>query len=358
MCKAKVNFSLRTMPQHDAKVRFAILGTGMVARYHRDAILANEQNGAELAAVVHHDSARFAALAEQYGVPCISEAEMLDRPNIDVVCICTPSGQHAEQAIAAARAGKHVLVEKPIALTLEDADRMISACRDAGVKLGVVFQRRAEPLFQRIRQAVQAGDLGALTLGVVTLPYFRGQAYYDSAAWRGTWALDGGGVLMNQGIHIIDLLLWYMGDPVEISAFAGTLHRDIEVEDVAAATLRFGNGALATITATTTAEPGFPHRLEIYGTNGGIQIEGEAVTRWTLAHPEQAQVQPYDISEMAGAGSGGDPRGISASGHTKIVTDFIGAIRENRPPMADGEEGRRSLAAILGIYESAGTRVA
>lgn len=345
------------MPRHHDKIRFAILGTGMVARYHRDAVLANTEQGAELAAVVHHDPARFAALSEQYGVPCLSEAEMLSRPDIDVVCICTPSGQHADQAVAAARAGKHVLVEKPIALTLEDADRMIEACRDAGVQLGVVLQRRAEPLFQRIRQAVQAGDLGEPTLGVVTLPYFRGQAYYDSAAWRGTWALDGGGVLMNQGIHILDLLLWYLGDPVEISAFADTLHRNVEVEDVAAANLRFGNGALATITATTTAEPGFPHRLEIYGTQGGIQVEGEAVVRWTLAHPEQALVQPYAVSETAGAGSGGDPRGISASGHTKIVTDFLEAIRESRPPLADGEEGRRSLALILGIYESAGIGV-
>ncbi|HET6566568.1 MAG TPA: Gfo/Idh/MocA family oxidoreductase [Rhodothermales bacterium] len=344
------------MPLSDSPVRFAILGTGMVARYHREAILANRDRGAELAAVVHHDPDRFESIGREFGAPCISEEEMLERPDIDVVCICTPSGQHAEQTVAAAEAGKHILVEKPIALSLEDADRMIAACRNAGVKLGVVFQRRAEPLFRRVHDAIEAGDLGSLTLGVVTLPYFRGQPYYDSAEWRGTWELDGGGVLMNQGIHIIDLLLWYMGDPVEINAFAATLHREIEVEDVAAASLQFTSGSVATIAATTTAEPGFSHRIEIYGTGGGIQVEGEAVTRWVLARPESAQVEPYEATSPADAGAGGDPRGIAATGHTRIVTDFIQAVREDRPPMADGQEGRRSLAAILSIYEAAGLR--
>lgn len=348
---AKSSYS---MPPSNGPIRFAILGTGMVARYHREAILMNEDQGAALVAVVHNDHARFLSIAEEFGAPCISEQEMLERPDIDAVCICTPSGQHADQTVAAAEAGKHVLVEKPIALTLEDADRMIAACRRAGVRLGVVFQRRAEPLFQRIHEAVEAGDLGSLTLGAVTLPYFRGQLYYDSGAWRGTWALDGGGVLMNQGIHLVDLLLWYMGDPVEVQAFAGTLHREIEVEDVAAAILRFAGGSVATIAATTTAEPGFPHRIELYGTGGGIQVEGEAVTRWVLARPESAHVQPYQATPATGVGAGGDPRGISASGHTKIVADFIQAIRENRPPMADGSEGRRSLATILSIYEAAG----
>jgi predicted dehydrogenase len=233
---------------------------------------------------------------------------------------------------------------------------MIAACDQAGVQLGVVLQRRAEPLFQRIHKAIQAGDLGDLTLGVVTMPYHRSQAYYDQADWRGTWALDGGGVLMNQGIHLVDLLVWYMGDPVEVQAHAATLQRDIEVEDTLAATLRFANGALATITATTTAALGCPHRIEIYGTGGGIQVEGESVCRWELADPAKGTVEPPEISAPADAGAGSDPRGIRPTGHIALFRDFIQALQANRPPPIGGAEGRRSLAAVLAVYQAAGLR--
>jgi UDP-N-acetyl-2-amino-2-deoxyglucuronate dehydrogenase len=279
---------------------------------------------------------------------------LLANPAVDVVCICTPSGQHPAQAIAAAQAGKQVLVEKPMALSLSDADAMIQACAQAGVGLGVVLQRRAEPLFRRVYDAIQAGDLGELTLGLVTMAYHRPQAYYDQADWRGTWALDGGGVLMNQGIHLVDLLVWYMGEPVAVQACADTLHRDIEVEDTLAATLRLANGAMATITATTTAAPGFPHRLEIYGTGGGIQIEGETVRQWTWADPARATLARPEIGAPADAGAGSDPRGIAPTGHIAILRDFICALREGRAPQIDGAEGRRSLATVLAIYEAAG----
>jgi UDP-N-acetyl-2-amino-2-deoxyglucuronate dehydrogenase len=305
-------------------------------------------------ALGHYNPARFTEISAEFGVPCVGQEDLLADTAVDVVCICTPSGQHAAQAIAAARAGKHVLVEKPMALSLADADTMVAACDRAGVKLGVVLQRRAEPPFQRIHRATQAGDLGELTLGVVTMPYHRSQAYYDQADWRGTWALDGGGVLMNQGIHLVDLLMWYMGDPVHVQAHADTLHRDIEVEDTLAATLRFANGALATITATSTAAPGFPHRIEIYGTGGCIQVEGESVGRWDLADPAKATVEPPQTSATATAGAGSDPRGIAPTGHIAIVRDFIQALRADRPPRIDGAEGRRSLAAVLAIYEAAG----
>jgi UDP-N-acetyl-2-amino-2-deoxyglucuronate dehydrogenase len=338
----------------DQTVGFAILGSGMVADYHRKAVEANGDLGARLVAVAHYNPDRFAEISTRFGVPCVSQEEMLANPAVDVVCVCTPSGQHAEQAIAAARAGKHVLVEKPMALSLADADAMIAACEQAGVQLGVALQRRVTPPFQRIHRAIEAGDLGELTLGVVTIPYHRPQAYFDQADWRGTWALDGGGVLMNQGIHLVDLLVWYMGDPAEVQARAGTLHRDIEVEDTLTATLRFGSGALATITATTTAAPGFPHRVEIYGTGGGIQVEGESVGRWELADPAGASVEPPPIGRAASAGAGGDPRGIAATGHIAIVRDFVEALRAGRSPQIDGREGRRSLAAVLAIYEAAG----
>ena len=333
---------------------FALLGGGVAAEFNRRAIEANAEQGARLGAVVHYDPDRFGDISRAFGVPCISEETMLEREDIDAVCICTPSGQHADQAVRAARAGKHVLVEKPMALTLEDADRMIEACEQAGVQLGVVFQRRAEPLFRKVSEAIGAGDLGDLTLGVVTVPYVRDQDYYDSAGWRGTWAQDGGGAVMNQGIHLVDLLVWYFGDPAEVCSQGATLHRDIEVEDALAASLRFESGALATFAATTTAAPGFPHRLEIYGTRGGIQVEGENVVRWERADPESASIEPPALSEAEGAGSGGDPKGIELTGHVGIVRDFLSAVREGRAPLIDGGEGRRSLSAVLAMYQRAG----
>ncbi len=336
------------------KIGFAILGPGMVAEYHQQAILLNADLDAKLVAMGHYNPARFAEISGKFGVPCLAYEDILAQPDVDVICICTPSGQHAEQAIAAARAGKHVLVEKPIALSLADADAMIAACAENNVKLGVTLQRRTEFPFELIYRAIQGGDLGNLTLAVITMPYHRPQAYYNQAQWRGTWALDGGGVLMNQGIHIVDLLVWLMGDPVEVQAHTNTLHRDIEVEDTLSATLRFTNGALATITATTTASPGFSHRLEFYGTNGGIQVEGDAVGRWNLADLTKATVESPEISQASGAEAGSDPRGIPATSHAAIFKDFIQAIHEKRSPKIDGAEGRRSLATVLAIYEAAG----
>ena len=326
----------------------------MVADYHRQAIAANAHLGARLVAVGHHAPAQFTAISHRFAVPCRTYQELLADTAVHVICLCTPSGQHAAQAITAAEAGKHVLVEKPMALLLADAQAMIAHCQQAGVKLGIALQRRAESLFQQISQAIQAGDLGELNLGTLTIPYHRPQAYYEQAAWRGTWTLDGGGVLMNQGIHLIDLLVWFMGDPLQVQAQAATLQRDIEVEDTLVALLHFANGAKATITATTTAAPGFPHRLEIYGTKGGIQIEGETVMRWSLADPAQAAVPTQVSRKTADPGAGGDPRGIAASGHIALVRDFIAALRDNRPPLVDGREGMRSLAAVLQIYQAAG----
>ncbi len=338
----------------DKTYGFGILGAGMVAEYHRQAVLANSDRGACLAAIGHYNPDRFSEISAQFGAPCESFEQLLANPAVDIVCVCTPSGQHAAQTIAAAKAGKHVLVEKPMALSLDDADAMIATCEQAGVKLGVVLQRRAEPLFKRIHDAVQSGDLGDLTLGLVTIPYPRPQAYFDQADWRGTWAMDGGGVLMNQGIHLVDLLIWYMGDPTDIQAYADTLHRGIEVEDTLATTLRFANGALATITATTTAAPGFPHRIELYGTGGGIQVEGETAGRWELAEPANAATERPEMGAPADAGAGSDPRGIAPTGHIAIVRDFIKALNAGHDPRIDGAEGRRSVATVLAIYQAAG----
>jgi predicted dehydrogenase len=333
-----------------AEISFGVVGAGMVARYHATAI--GRTPGARLAAVCREDASRAAAAAAQFGVPCETSLEaLLARPDIDAVCICTPSGQHAAQVLTAARAGKHVLVEKPMALTLADADAMIGACRDAGVRLAVALQRRVDPVFQDVRAAIEAGALGRLTLGAISVPYLRAQSYYESAAWRGTWALDGGGALMNQGIHLLDLLVWYMGDAIEVQASAATLAHTIEVEDCISATLRFEGGALGSVTATTAAAPGFPHRVEVYGDQGGVQLEGEQIVRWEVPgqEPRTKNQEPGTVS----AGAGSSPTGIGAVGHTRLLGDFVAALQAGRPPAVPGEQGRRSLAVALAIYESA-----
>jgi UDP-N-acetyl-2-amino-2-deoxyglucuronate dehydrogenase len=334
-------------------LNIGIIGTGMVARYHAEAI--RQTPGARLVAVCRADSAKATDAEQQFGVPCeVSLAALLARPDIDAICICTPSGMHAAQAIAAAEAGKHVLVEKPIALTLADADAMIAACQRHGVVLGVALQRRTDPQFRALQAAVATGELGRLLLGSVNIPYLRPQSYYDSAAWRGTWALDGGGALMNQGIHLVDLLVWLMGDVLDVRAQSDTLAHTIEVEDCVAATLRFASGALGSITATTGAAPGFPHRIEIYGTQGGAQIEGEQIIRWE--QQEHARVQQPGGQVAAGAGA--SPTGISAVGHTRLLHDFVGAIQAGGAALVSGSEARRSLAIVLAIYESARRGVA
>lgn len=329
---------------------FAILGTGMVARYHATAVA--QTPGTRLVAVCGSGPER-AEAAARFGAPYVDDYRaLLARPDVDVVCICTPSGLHAEQAIAAARAGKHVLVEKPMALTLADADAMISASREAGVLLGVALQRRTDPVFKAVHASIVAGEMGRLVLGSVTVPYLRTQEYYDSAAWRGTWALDGGGALMNQGIHLVDLLLWYLGDVTEVQARSATLRHAIEVEDCLTATLHFANGALGSIVATTAAAPGFPHRVEVYGDKGGVQLEGEGVARW----PSRNNESKTENEGPAAAGAGANPAAISAVGHTALVSDLAAAIREGRSPLVPGEEGRRSLALVLAVYEAARTR--
>jgi UDP-N-acetyl-2-amino-2-deoxyglucuronate dehydrogenase len=330
---------------------FAIIGAGMVARYHATAI--GRIHGARLIAVGRSDPTRAEETAAQFGVPCLTDyVALLARDDVDAVCICTPSGLHADQAIAAARAGKHVLVEKPIALTLADADAMIAACAQAGVQLGVALQRRTEPEFQHVHAAIAAGELGRPVLGSINMPYLRPQGYYDSADWRGTWALDGGGALMNQGIHLVDLLLWLLGDVAEVRANAATLAHTIE--DCVTATLRFANGALGSIAATTAAGPGFPHRVEVYGERGGVQIEGEQVVRWEGENREARTEEPKKREPIA-AGAGASPTGIGAVGHTRLLEDFVAAIRDRRDPVATGREGRRSLALVLAVYEAART---
>ena len=234
---------------------------------------------------------------------------------------------------------------------------MIEACYKAGVLLGVALQRRTDPGFCAVRELIITGALGRMVLGTVSIPYVRPQSYYDSAAWRGTWALDGGGALMNQGIHLIDMLLWYMGDAAEVQARYDTLAHEIEVEDCLTASVRFMNGALGGVVATTAAAPGFPHRVEVYGTQGGVQIEGEAIARWETAGEQGSDAHSGFLTPRSSApqaaGAGASPGGINVAGHTRIIGDFVAAATEGRAPLIPGEEGRRSLALALAVYEAA-----
>ncbi len=338
-------------------VRYGIIGTGMIARVHAEAI--RQARGAELVAVHDADPARAAAFAHAHGVAWESDLDaFLARKDLDAVTVATPSGARADVAVPAALAGKHLLCEKPLEVTLERVDRIIAAAEEAGVILACVFQARTVGAVKRLRQAIDEGRLGRLVAASVQVPWFRTQEYYDSSPWRGTWALDGGGALMNQSIHIVDLLLHFMGDPASVVAYTDTLaHTDIEVEDTAAAAIRFRNGALGTIMATTGAAPGFPRRIEVCGTRGSAVLLDERIERWCLLDTESHYMAAAaDMSEPHGALSGAsDPAAISADGHREQIEDLTRAILEGGRPMVSGREARRAVELILGIYRAAAT---
>ncbi len=283
---------------------------------------------------------------------------MLADPAIQAVSVCTPSGAHMEPALAVAAAGKHVIVEKPLEVTTERCDQIIDACEKAGVRLVAIFQSRFHESARLLKQAVDQGRFGKITLGDAYVKWYRSQEYYDSGAWRGTWKLDGGGALMNQAIHSVDLLLWMMGPVAEISAMTATMtHERIEVEDIAIANLKFKSGALGVIEATTTAYPGALKRIEICGSEGSAVLEEEAIKQWQFAKetPEDAMIRERMANSNATGGGASDPTAIGHHGHTKIIEEAVAAISENRPSILDGKEGRRSIELIRAVYESAKT---
>jgi UDP-N-acetyl-2-amino-2-deoxyglucuronate dehydrogenase len=263
-----------------------IAGAGTIGAVHAEAL--DELQGARLVAVAEAREVTGRKLAETHGAEWYAElGELLTRPDVDVVVICTPSGLHPDQSVAAARAGKHVITEKPMATTLEGADRMIHACKEAGVTLSVIFQYRFNRDALRLKRAVEAGLLGHPVLGNAFVHWHRTQAYYEErGGWRGTWALDGGGALMNQSIHVVDLLQWMLGPVESICGYAETLEHDIEAEDTASAALRFANRALGTIQGTTSAHRDSPLRIEIMGTEGSATLEGSRLTLWQPGREE------------------------------------------------------------------------
>ncbi|MBW3539548.1 MAG: Gfo/Idh/MocA family oxidoreductase [Planctomycetes bacterium] len=338
-------------------IGFGIVGCGMIAGFHAKAI--EHIRGAKIVACYDTytpGAERFAAAND-----CRHYAELkelLSDREVQIVTICTPSGAHRDPAVAAARAGKHVVVEKPLEITLARCDAIINACRKNNVKLCTIFPSRFSPVNQALRDALAEGRFGRPTLGDAYTKWWRTQQYYDSGGWRGTWEFDGGGAYMNQAIHSVDLLYCFMGEVAEVTGATATLaHERIEVEDVGVATLRFKSGALGVIEATTAAWPGMLKRLEIHGTEGTAVIEEDSLLVWEFAKksPKDTSIRRKFMKETESGGGASDPTAISYQGHMRQLKDFIDAIQTGVRPLVDGEEGRKSVEIILAIYKAAWT---
>lgn len=339
-----------------------LIGCGVVGDVHANALAELAQRGhGHLAGVMDVDRARAEEFGRRWGVPATESLdEALSWPEVCIAHVCTPSGLHAETGIEAARAGKHVLVEKPIDVTLEAADRLIHACREAGVVLSVVSQHRFDPGFEELQDAVRQGSLGRLVLGEARVKWYRGQEYYESAPWRGTKALDGGGALINQSIHYVDLLLALCGPVERVSAYAATAAHQMEVEDVAAAVLRFRSGATGTLLGSTAIFPGLAERLEISGTDGSAILEdGELVYLATRASVGAvgSHGAPSAASSWRAIARDAAPHAPPYGGrHTDQIADMIHAVTTGRPPRVTAADGRAALALVLAVYRAAATQ--
>lgn len=339
---------------------FAIVGCGMIARFHVRALA--EIPGTRVAALVSRSGSSASALLQEMNLPPCpvfsTLEEALKVPGVAAVIITTPSGAHAEPAIAAAKAGKHIVVEKPLEITGERCQQIIDACDKFNVKLCTIFPSRFGDANIALKKAIEAGKFGKLTLGETTCKWWRSQAYYDEGGWKGTQALDGGGALMNQAVHNVDLLLWMMGDVVTVSGFTATLaHERIEVEDTATAILRFRSGALGVIQATTSVHPGYPKTLAIHGNHGSAVIEQDDVLKWdfTPETPDDIATRQRFAAKVGASGGAADPKAISYEGHRRQLADFVNAIRTNTAPQVDGREGKKAVELIRAIYESQAT---
>src|SRR5262245_8427196 len=334
------------MPPSDRPLGFAIVGCGMIARFHARALA--EVPGARVVALADSELPRARKLADELGLGDNIYGDLpplLARRDVDVVIVATPSGVHMEPSVAAAEAGKHVVVEKPLEITLERCDRIIEACNRNRVQLCTIFPSRFTDANRTLKAAVDAGRFGRLTLGETTCKWWRSQAYYDQGGWRGTKALDGGGALMNQAIHNVDLLLWMMGPATHVSGHIATLaHERIEVEDTAVASLRFQNGALGVIEATTSVHPGYPKTIAIHGDRGSAVIEQEDVLRWDFTPESDADrgIKERFAQKVSASGGASDPSAISHVYHARQLTDFVQAVASGRPPLVDGREGCRA----------------
>ena len=329
---------------------FGIIGAGIIAAVHADAIAMLPDT--RLCAVTDVAAGAAQAFADARG--CAAEPsvdDLLARRDVDVVCVCVPSGLHAEVGVRAAKAGKHLVVEKPIDVTLEAADRLLAAARQAGVALTVMSQHRFDPGVIEAKRLIDDGALGTLVLGEASTKWYRTQEYYDRAPWRGTWAMDGG-ALLNQGVHYVDLLRWCMGPAAEVTAVCTTQAHAIEVEDTALAIVTFASGAVGTISATTAAYPGFPQRLEITGTDGTVTVEDGLLVRRALRGDNATDAARSPGSSPSAAA---DPASLDAAVHAAQLADLLAAIDEGREPAVSGESGREALEIVRAVYSSART---
>jgi len=341
----------------NSPIGFAVVGTGMIAEVHAQAI--KDTPEARLAAVWTRSAEKRNEFAARFGCQAAESLEALVAdPEIRAVTVATPSGAHAEIAIPFLEAGKAVLCEKPLEVSLEAVDRILAAAERGGGILAGVFQMRLGRGARLLKEAVEAGRFGRLTLCSAYIKWWRSPEYYASSSWKGTRKLDGGGALINQGIHAVDLLQWIAGLPEEVSAFAGTLaHTSIETEDTVAAILRYPHGGLGVIEAASSAWPGSDLRIEIMGSRGSAVLVNDSIARWEFAEPRPDDDRIRHDFATGGTmkvGSG-DPRGMSWNEHRIQVGDLARAIREGRQPMIPGAEARRAVQLVMAVYESAQT---
>jgi predicted dehydrogenase len=332
------------------QVGFGLLGCGGIGTAaHAKAI--SEVPNAKLVAAADIVPERAQAISKDYGCPWYASLEeMLKNPEVEVVDICTPTGLHAEHGIMAAKAGKHVLTEKPIDRDLAKVDKLIATCKRRGVKFGCIFQVRLTAAAQKIKQAIDKGQFGELLSGSAETMWFRGDDYYASGAWRGTLALDGG-CMWNQGVHYIDLLCWMLGEPKKVlAASLATRARKIETEDIGSAQVLFRNGAVGTIRVATATYPGFPARLEICGTKGSAIMTDGVLTEFSVLGGKTEKTE----AKKTGKSTASDALAVGFGGHAVQIKDFAEAILKNREPFVTGADGRRAVKLLTDIYRAAG----
>jgi len=328
-------------------VNFAIIGCGRIAPNHLQAI--KEAPSASLVAVCDIIEEKAKATGEEYGCKWYTDAdEMLECEKIDVCCVLTPSGMHCEHTCLAAKHKVNVLCEKPLDVTIEKMQKMIDCCKENGVKLGAIFQRRFFEAAMETKKAIEKGYLGKIALATASLKYFRNQEYYDSGDWRATWEMDGGGALMNQGIHGVDLISWMMGGIESVDALCKTQVWDIDVEDTAVVRVKYKNGAIGVIEGTTCAYPGLDNIFSIHGSEGSISFGNDGFLIWDLK--DKSIKMPETQGTMGGMNC---KYNIAVNtGHDYQVEDMARAVLENRNPAITGEEAMESVKIILKIYQS------
>ena len=342
------------------KYGFGIIGLGFIASMHLKAV--ESLDNAYFVAGYDNVPNRANEFCEKWGgIPYADLDEFLNNDKIDIVTITTPSGAHLDVALAAIRKGKHVIIEKPLEVTVERCNLLIEEAKKYNVLLSGIFQSRFYEVTKIVKNAINKGRFGQLTMANAVIKWSRTQEYYDSAAWRGTIALDGGGAFMNQGIHAIDILQYLMGDVTEVTAYTDLIaHERIEVEDNGVAILRFKNGALGVIESSTSVFPGFLKKVEISGTEGSCVIEEEDLIYWNFKHelPEDEYIRNNFCNNTTSGGGAADPSTIAFHGHALNFEDVILALECKKELELPGEEAKKSVEIIEAVYKSSKTKQA